>query len=192
MVSPYAIKDCNFVIKIGKWKMKKGYTDLHLNGDLRFGDKDAITICIQPFPVVNEGSGKVEQNMPIAGSFLVGFDGMRSQSSDPNIAGINLIHIYDATVDHNPSPAHVLSQLPQIATDQSTSHARSSIDDQDSPFPSGFQHLPDQDVVLKDLECDYGSAECSALAVTPEERLQHSQFPGCQQRCVCVAQFGSG
>ncbi|PON88857.1 hypothetical protein TorRG33x02_153720 [Trema orientale] len=99
----------------------------------------------------------MNRNMPLPNSPLVGFDWMRSQSSNANITSIDLIHISYATIDNNSSPTHALCQQPQIASHQPTPHAASPINHQNLSLSSTLQSLPHQRIVLKHLESHYGA-----------------------------------
>ncbi|KAJ0874503.1 hypothetical protein HanPSC8_Chr11g0464871 [Helianthus annuus] len=76
---------------------------------------------------MDQGSTNMNRHILFTNASLIRLLRVRRQCSHPYITPIDLIHVADATVNHNPSPPIVLSQLTKIATHKCTSHAPSSI-----------------------------------------------------------------
>nr|AFK42061.1 unknown [Medicago truncatula] len=110
-------------------------------------------------------------------TFLIGFHGMRTKSSHPNITTIDLIHISYTSIHNDTCPSIVLCLHHRITSQYCTAQTGTPIHNKHSSIAFLFKKLPNQDIVFKHLQGNYRSGKDLSSTINLKNWLKGTELP---------------
>jgi len=163
-----------------------------LRGHFRTCHKNAIAVGVEPIAVVDHGSCNAHGDVLLANALLGWPHRAGVESSDANVAEVDIVDVPDAAVDNNADPPIVLRLLREVAADDGPPQAPAAVDHEDPAMAFLLEELVDQDVVLDGLDCHHSARENLAPSVDLEDRRERTELAICKQMRISITYICSG